>query len=151
MSLPFFLLRVFTLPQSRTGLEGWLGFLDVWSGIKLWWNWYLTPVVNIGEVRRAQLAKSTLLTSLVALGIFSDLLRSVQMLKRVEYRKQREAIAPIKSQVKLQRWFLSFRWKTCLRQNCSLGFSASSEGPAFGQNTLMMMMMIYTSFHYISE
>ena len=25
--------------------------------------WYLTPVMNFGEVRRAQLAKSTLLTS----------------------------------------------------------------------------------------
>ena len=42
----------------------------------------LIVVVMIGEVRRAQLAKSTLLTStLVPLGIFSDILRSVQMLK----------------------------------------------------------------------
>ena len=66
-----------------------------------------------------------------------DLLRSVQMLKRerVECRKQREATAPIKSLVKLQPLFLSLRWKTCLRQNCSLGFSACSEGPAFAQNT----------------
>ena len=40
-------------------------------------------MVNFGEVRRTQLAKSTLLTSHVsALGNFSDLLRSVQMLKR---------------------------------------------------------------------
>ena len=45
-----------------------------------------------------------------------------------------EATAPIKSLVKLQPWFQSLRWKTCLRQNCSLGFSACSEGPAFGQN-----------------
>ena len=49
--------------------------------------------------------------------------------------KQREATAPIKSLVKRQPWFLSLRWKTCLRQNCSLGFSACSEGRAFGQNT----------------
>ena len=43
----------------------------------------LTPVVNFGEVRRAQLAKSALLTStLVPPGIFSDILRSVQILKR---------------------------------------------------------------------
>ena len=42
-----------------------------------------TFVVNFGEVRRAQLAKSILLTSsLVPLGSFSDLSRSVQMLKR---------------------------------------------------------------------
>ena len=39
--------------------------------------------MKFGEVRRVQLAKSTLLTStLVPLGIFLDLLRSVQMLKR---------------------------------------------------------------------
>ena len=40
-------------------------------------------MVNFDEVRRAQLVKSTLLTSKAgAPGIFSDLLRSVQMLKR---------------------------------------------------------------------
>ena len=39
--------------------------------------------MNFVEVRRVQLAKSTLLTStLVPLGYFLDLLRSVQMLKR---------------------------------------------------------------------
>ena len=35
------------------------------------------------------------------------------------------------------------RWKTFLRQNFSLGSCACSEEPAFGQNTLMMMMMIF--------
>ena len=49
--------------------------------------------------------------------------------------KQREATAPIQSLVNLQPWFLSVRWKTCLRQNCSLSPYACSEGPAFGQNT----------------
>ena len=40
-------------------------------------------MANFGGVLRAQLAKSTLLTSSLApAGIFSDLLRSVQMLKR---------------------------------------------------------------------
>ena len=56
--------------------------------------------------------------------------------------KQQEAIAPIKSLVKLQPWFLSLMWTTCLRQNCNLGLSACSEGPALRQNTLMMMMMM---------
>ena len=55
--------------------------------------------------------------------------------ERVGLGKQREATAPIKSLVKLQPWFLSLRWKTCLRQNCSLCFSPCSEGPAFGQDT----------------
>ena len=116
----------------KTWGEGWLGFPDLWSGQKPWWNWCLTPVANFGEVRRA---KSTLLTLVGAPGIFSDLLRSVQMLKREGCRKQREATAPLKSLVKLQPWFLSLQWKTCLWQNSSLGFSARSEGPAFGQNT----------------
>ena len=68
-------------------------------------------------------------------GIFSDLLRSVQMLKREGCGKQREATAPIQSLVKLQFWFLSLWWKTCLRQNCSLASCACSEGPALGENT----------------
>ena len=37
----------------------------------IWWKYHLTPVMNLGEVQRAQLAKSTLLTStLVPLGSF---------------------------------------------------------------------------------
>ena len=39
------------------------------------------------------------------------------------------------SLVKLQPRFLSLRWKTCLRQNCSLGSYASRDGPVLGQNT----------------
>ena len=50
-------------------------------------------------------------------GIFSDLLRSVQALKR----EGGEAAISIQSMVKLQPWFLSLQWKTCLQQNCSLG------------------------------
>ena len=38
-------------------------------------------------------------------------------------------------------WFLSLRWKTCLRQNCSLGSCACSEVPVLEQNTLMLMMI----------
>ena len=39
---------------------------------------------------------------------------------------------------KLQPWFLSLQWKTCLWQNCSLGSCACSERPALGQNILMV-------------
>ena len=39
-------------------------------------------MVNFGEIRRAQLAKSTPHLHVGASGIFSNLLRSVQMLKR---------------------------------------------------------------------
>ena len=44
-------------------------------------------------------------------GIFSDLLMSVQMLG---CGKQREATTPIQTLAKLQLWFQSFWWKTCL-------------------------------------
>ena len=90
-------------------------------------------MTNFSEVQRAQLAKSTLPTSLlVSLGSFKVCSDAKE---RVGCRKQLEATTPINSPVKLQPWFLSLRWKTCLQQNCSLGFSACSEGPAFGQNT----------------
>ena len=48
---------------------------------------------------------------------------------------------PIQSLVKLQPWFLSLRWMTCLWQNFSQGSSACSEGPTLVQNTLMVMMI----------
>ena len=54
--------------------------------------------------------------------------------------KQRKSTAPVQSLVKLRPWFLSLWWKTCLQQNCSLGSCACSEGPALGQNTLMMIL-----------
>ena len=56
-------------------------------------------MVNFGEVRRAQLAKSTLLTSSLGPGIFSNLLRSVQILKR-------EWGRPTESNGKLQHLFI---------------------------------------------
>ena len=49
-----------------------IGISDLWSGQKPWWNWYLTPVVNFGEVQRAQLAKSTLFTSTLVPQVCSD-------------------------------------------------------------------------------
>ena len=70
---------------------------------------------------------------------FFFLFRSFKVCLGVEERvgcgKQREATALIQSLVKLQPWFLRLRWKTCLRQNCSLDSCAGSEGPALGQNT----------------
>ena len=89
-------------------------------------------------------AKSTLLSSkLVPLGSFKVCSDAKE---RVACRKKRDATAPITSLVKLQPWFLSLWWKTCLRQNCSLGSCACSEGPALGQNTLIYIYIyIYIS------
>ena len=73
-----------------------------------------------------------------------ELLRSVQMLKRESgVRKATGIYRTYSIPGKLQPWFLSLRWKNCLRQNCSLGSYACSEGPALGQNILMMMYCIY--------
>ena len=118
-----------------------LGFPDFWPGQKPRWNWYLTPVVTFSEVRRAQIVKSTLLTSMLwplwSFKISSD------TEEREGCGKQREVTAPIQPLIKLQPWFLSLRWKTCFRHTCSLGFCAFSEGPALGQNTLMMIIIYY--------
>ena len=75
-----------------------------------------------------------------ARGIFSDLLRLFQTLKREVFGKQWEATAPIQSLVKLQPWFLSLQWKTCFGQNYSLVSCACSEGPVHGQNTLIIII-----------
>ena len=115
--------------------------------IKPWWNWCLTPVANFGspEGPVSQIHSPHLLVG--APGIFFRSFKvSSDAKERVGCRKQWEATAPIRSLVKLQPSFLSLQWKTCLRQNCSLGFSACSEGPAFGQNTLMMIR-VYEKCH----
>ena len=62
---------------------------------QLIWNWYLTPVVNFGEVRRAQLAKSTLLTSkLVPLWSF---LRSFKICSDAEESGVQKAMGSYRS------------------------------------------------------
>ena len=48
--------------------------------------------------------------------------------------------------VKLQHWFPS--WRPAFGRTASLGSCACSEGPALGQNTLMMMMMIRQTLNY---
>ena len=106
-----------------------------WSKILMEVILTVIHVVNFGEVRRTQLAKSTLLTStLVPLGSFQIFKICSDAKKRVGCEK-RETTAPIQFLVKLQPWFMSLRRKTCLRQNCNLGSCTCSEGPALGQNT----------------
>ena len=133
--------------------------LQPFSGQKPWWNWYSTSVVNFCGVWRAQLAKSTLLTSMLcAPGIFSDLLKSVQMLKREWVRKETGSYRTYSSLVKLQPWFLSLWWDTCLWAELQPWFLSLRGRSAFGRtailvpafavkylpvaNTLMNMMMI---------
>ena len=96
----------------------------------------LVLVVNFCEVRKAQLAKSTLLIStLVPLGSFQIFTAYCDAKERVGCRKPGEATALSQSMVKLQYWFLRLRWTTCPRQNCSLD-SCAGDGPALGQYTM---------------
>ena len=76
------------------GDEGWLGYPDLCSGQKPWWNGYLNCVVNFGEDRRAQLANSILLTSMLGpLGSFRFF--KVRSDATREWGKQREATESI--------------------------------------------------------
>ena len=122
--------------------QRWLGFLDLWSSQKPWWNWYLTLVVNFSEVWRAQLVIPTVLTSTL---VPWDLFRSFKV-----YSDTKERVGCWK-QWKLLHLFIpgetavlapEFAVEDLPLQNCSLGSCTCSEGPAFGQSTLMMMMMM---------
>ena len=83
-----------------------------------------------------------------------DLFRSFKFCsdakERVLCEKQREATAPIQSLVKLQPWFLSLQWTTCLWQNFNLSSCACSEGLSLGQNTLLVIYFI-TVWQYILQ
>ena len=73
------------------------------TGSLIWSNRYLSAVVKFGEVRKAQLAKSTLIPPCWCPW---DLFRSFKVCsdakEKVGRRKQREATAPIQSLIKLQ-------------------------------------------------
>ena len=143
------------------GGEGWFGFPNIWSGQKSLWKWYLTPVVNFGEVRRAQLAKSTPHLHVGAPGSFRSFKVCSDAEVRVGCGKQPPYSIPGKTaalvpefevedvpSAELEPWFLILWWKTFLPQSCSLYSCDCSEGPALGQNTLMMMMMMMMMMKY---
>ena len=91
-----------------------------------------SPAGPVSKIRSPQLHAD-------APGTFTDLLSSLQMLKREWGAESKRSYRTHSSLVKLQSWFPSLRWKTFLRQNWSLGSCACSEGPGLGQNTLMMI------------
>ena len=79
-------------------------------GQKPWWNWFLAPVVNFGEVRRAKLAKCALLTYTWCPW---DLFRSFKVCSYVKRLWGAESYCTYSSLVKLQPWFLSLQGKIC--------------------------------------
>ena len=74
----------------------------------------ITPVVNFGEVGEpvSQIHSPHLHAG--APEILSDILRSVQMLKKEKCVKAMGSYRNYSSLVKLQSWLLSLQWKTCL-------------------------------------
>ena len=117
--------------------------------------------MNFCEVRRAQLDKSTLLTSkLVPLGSFHTFKVCSGAKERVGCGKQREATASIQSLVKLQLWFLRLRCKTCLRQNYSLAHSptfpslhlrhSSFSNPSVTSPTSQLILQPFRCFTYVT-
>ena len=95
------------------------------------------PVVNFGEVRKTQLAKSTLLTS--TLGS----LESFQIFNG-QFRYKRES-GVRKATGSCRTYLFAVKERPAFGQSCNLGSCICSEGPALGQNTLMMMIKIIKS------
>ena len=125
----------------NTGDEEWLGFPDLRSGQKPWWNWYLTPVVNFSEIRKVQFVKSTLLTST---SMPWDLFRSFKVgsdvKERVGVRKAMGSYRTYSIPRKTAALVREFAMVNLLRLNCSVCSCACSKWPALGKNTLMMIM-----------
>ena len=98
------------------GGEGWLGFPDLWSGKKtlmelifnhcgeFWWS----PEGPISQIHSPHLDAG-------APGIFTDLLRSVQMLKREGVGKSMGSYHTFSIPGKTAALVPEFAWKTCLR------------------------------------
>ena len=107
--------------------EGWLGFLDLCSGQKPWLSWYLTPSDEFRWSPRAQLAKSTLLTStLVPLGSFqicsyakdSGVRKATGSYRTYSIPGKTATLVPVfavedLNWTELQAWFLRLEWRTC--------------------------------------
>ena len=103
------------------------------------------PVVNFGEVRKTQLAKSTLLTS--TLGS----LESFQIFDG-QFRYKRES-GVRKATGSYRTYLFAVKERPAFGQSCNLGSCICGEGPALGQNTLMMTMIKIklNLWHYSSE
>ena len=84
-------------------------------------------------------------------GIFSDLLRSVQMLTREWGAESNGKLSHLFIPNKTAARFLSLRWKTCLRQNCSIGPCSCSKSPVLVQNTLMMIIKVRPMIEYLDR
>ena len=110
------MLQCYNVKRLKSIRNGRLGFPDLSSGQKPCWK--LELIFNpCGEFRRNTESPVGQTHSPHhhdgAPGIFSDLLRSVQMLKS-GVRNTTGSYRTHSSLVKLQPWFLSLWWKTCL-------------------------------------
>ena len=112
------------------GGEGWLGFLDLWSGLKPWW----IDIYPCGEFRWSPEGQASQIHSphfnCSVPGIFSDILKSIEMLNG-EWDAESNGKLPLLSTpsktaawvpefagktclwAELRPWFLSLQWRTC--------------------------------------
>ena len=101
----------------------------------MWSKTLMELIFNPRGEFRWSLEGPTLLTSTL---VPRDLFRSFKIYwdakERMRCGKQRKTTASIESLVKLQPWFLSLLWKTCLRQTATLVPAFSVDDPAFGHN-----------------
>ena len=79
-------------------------------------------------------------------GIFSDLLRFVQM-RKGDWSAKSNGKIPHLFIHSLQLWFLGLRRKACLWQNWGLGDWVCSERLVFGQNTRWYIFLLHLKVH----
>ena len=123
-----------------SGGEGWLVFLDLWYDQE---HWYLIPVVNFGEVRRVQLAKSL---HAPPRRCPWDIFRSFKVCssaKESGVRKATGGYCTYSSIVKLQPRFLSFAVEDLpLGRIAVLVPEFAVKDLSLGRKLILMMMMM---------
>ena len=116
---------------KKKGGEGWLGFLDLWSGQKPWWNRYLTPVVNFGEVQRITRVLNNSLNIKIRniyiyIYIYIHTYIYIYCRKKLVIPGKTAALFP-EFTVELQPRFLYSLWRTCpWAENFDDGYSEKS-------------------------
>ena len=122
------------------------------SGSLIWSKTLMELIFNLGgefrDVRRAQLAKSTLLTSTWCPWDLLGSWRTVQILKGEWGAESNGKLPHLFITSELFPWLLSLRWKTCLWADLQLWCLSLQWKTRTWQNTLMMMIMIISNNKY---
>ena len=131
-------------------VEGWLRFPDLWSCQKILMELIFNPC---GEFRWSlEGPVSQMYSSHLHAGTpenFSGLLWSVLILKREWVQKAMASYRTYSSLVKLQHWFLSLRWKTCLEgRTAALVPGFPVKDLPLGRTLMMMSKYMKIVIHF---